>query len=232
MPRRRMKRCQCCHRSSTRRSAPPAARSARRGRCPSGSSAAAPRTRRRSARSRTRKWAQGDFTVGAPDRWRRLPCLRPYNAQANACATRNPGDIFPSLAALAPARQHIFVTWRVHERVFALSMAERMCVAEPIRHFNRERYELYAWVVMDDHVHSVVRPLAEFQLNNIVRGWKSYSANQLQRQFGRQGAVWQPESWDRIVRDEEELLEKCQYVLNNPLKRWPGIKDYPACGWD
>ena len=33
--------------------------------------------------------------------------------------------------------------------------------------------------------------------------------------------MWQNESFDRVVRDEEELREKVRYVCSNPLKRWP-----------
>jgi hypothetical protein len=34
-----------------------------------------------------------------------------------------------------------------------------------------------------------------------------------------------------IVRDEAELLEKAQYIKNNPLKRWPEINDYAWVGF-
>ena len=54
---------------------------------------------------------------------------------------------------------------------------------------------------------------------------KSYSANRIQRLVGRKGNVWQDENYDRIIRDEEEYLEKMNYVANNPLKA--GLVDKP-----
>ena len=42
---------------------------------------------------------------------------------------------------------------------------------------------------------------------------------------GEQGSLWQDESYDRIVRDEAEFLEKWQYIRNNPLKE--GLASYP-----
>jgi putative transposase len=110
-------------------------------------------------------------------------------------------------------------------------MEERLLVCDTIRHFDGSRYKLYAWVVMNDHVHVVLRLLNDFQLDKVTHTWKSFSANQLQRLFGRVGSIWVTESWDRVVRDDAELMEKCLYVLNNPAKRWPGTVDYPACGW-
>ncbi len=42
----------------------------------------------------------------------------------------------------------------------------------------------------------------------------------------RFGRVWQEEYFDRVVRDEAELVEKAQYILDNPRKRWPEGRDY------
>jgi len=52
----------------------------------------------------------------------------------------------------------------------------------------------------------------------------------LQREFIRRKCVWQDEYFDRIVRDEVELLEKTQYIMNNPFKVWPDIEEYPWVG--
>ncbi len=60
----------------------------------------------------------------------------------------------------------------------------------------------------------------------IVHMWKSFSAYKLQRNFSRRNRIWQDEYFDRIVRDEAELIEKAQYILNNHLKKMPGIQDY------
>jgi REP element-mobilizing transposase RayT len=80
---------------------------------------------------------------------------------------------------------------------------------------------------MNDHVHVLIKPLEEHPLETVVHSWKSFTANLLQRQFGRQGAVWQEEYFDRIVRDEAEFLEKGQYIMNNPRTRWPELEEYP-----
>ena len=47
---------------------------------------------------------------------------------------------------------------------------------------------------------------------------KSYTANEINRALGRRGAAWVDERFDRIVRDHAELLEKWQYIRNNPVK--------------
>jgi len=123
------------------------------------------------------------------------------------------------------------ITWRVAMGQAALGPAERDLVAENIEHFNHERYELYAYVVMDDHVHVVMLPLEGQTLAKLLHSWKSYTANRLQRESGREGAVWQPDYYSRIIRSEGDLCEKCSYVLSNPQRRWPEVGEYRWAKW-
>jgi putative transposase len=119
-----------------------------------------------------------------------------------------------------------FVTWRLHpNQARELSPAERSAVAEAIKHFDGERYVLHAWAVMNDHAHALVQPLAEWALSQILHSWKSFAANRLQREFGREGAVWQDESFDRIMRNDEEYFEKFNYILTNAQRRWPDMTE-------
>jgi adenine-specific DNA methylase/REP element-mobilizing transposase RayT len=124
-----------------------------------------------------------------------------------------------------------FLTCRLHRNQADLKPEERSLVASALRHFEGSRYKLLAYVVLNDHVHVLVEPLSGHTLTKITHAWKSFTAHELQREFGRQGVIWQDESFDRIVRDESELQEKAQYIQDNPLKRWPEIRDYPWVGF-
>ncbi len=124
-----------------------------------------------------------------------------------------------------------FVTWRLHPTQSELKPDERGIVASTLKHFDGERYDLLAYVVMHNHVHALVWPTDSYYLQNIVHSWKSFTAYRLQREFGRSDRLWQDEYFDRIVRDEKEFLEKAQYILNNPWKTWPEIKEYPWVGF-
>ncbi|MEO8604847.1 MAG: transposase [bacterium] len=114
-----------------------------------------------------------------------------------------------------------FVTWRVTAERRFLFPDQRATVVAALRHFDAVRYELLAYVVMDDHVHVLVEPRG-VPLSRIVHSWKSFTAHTLGG-----GRVWQPEYQDRIVRDDIELHRKLRYVLENPQRRWPGAKAYP-----
>ncbi|MBI5571512.1 MAG: transposase [Desulfomonile tiedjei] len=128
-----------------------------------------------------------------------------------------------------------FVTWRLAKTQTRLRPEERTLVADAIRYFEGRRYELLAYVVMDDHVHVLVHPLADNSLKQILHSWKSFTAKALRDAGDRSAPVWQDESFDRIVRDDADLMEKAQYILGNPSKRWPETEVYPwvGCGsWE
>jgi len=124
-----------------------------------------------------------------------------------------------------------FVTWRLHQLQLRLTPEERSLVVSALRYFDGMRFTLIAFVVMDDHVHVVVQPMEEHRLEMIVHSWKSFTARSLQRQFGRKGRVWQDEYFDRIVRNDAELLATVEYVAHNPSERWPELTAYPWLGF-
>jgi putative transposase len=79
-----------------------------------------------------------------------------------------------------------------------------------------ERYELYAFVVMANHVHLVILPRREPE--EILQGIKGFTSRQINRLHQRTGRVfWQDETYDHWVRDLEELRRIIEYVENNPV---------------
>ncbi|MDP2344311.1 MAG: transposase [Deltaproteobacteria bacterium] len=122
-----------------------------------------------------------------------------------------------------------FVTWRLHSLQRDLAPAERTAVLNAIKYFEGERYDLIAYVVMNDHVHVLFSPVESRRVQDLIHTWKSFTANALQR-TGRVGSVWQDEYFDRVMRNDEELLEKANYIVANPWKRWPDGADYEWVG--
>ena len=89
-----------------------------------------------------------------------------------------------------------------------------------MHHFDDDRYELGCYVVMPNHAHVVVRPLMpeEHPLEAIVGSWKKFSSRRINRVLQQTGDLWQDESFDRILRDEEHLWRAIQYIGANPDK--------------
>ena len=95
-------------------------------------------------------------------------------------------------------------------------------VIKNIEFDHRKKYELFFAVVMPDHVHLLLKPLQKspnccWDLSEILRGIKGTSARFINKLLGTGGAVWQEESFDRIIRDQKEFDEKLQYIWDNPV---------------
>jgi REP element-mobilizing transposase RayT len=84
--------------------------------------------------------------------------------------------------------------------------------------FQNERYFVSCLVVMPNHVHCVMKPLDEFDLETILKNMKGYVARQINQRLNRSEQLWEQESYDRIVRDEEHLWQIVQYIGNNGAK--------------
>jgi REP element-mobilizing transposase RayT len=77
-------------------------------------------------------------------------------------------------------------------------------------------YELFAWVVMANHVHALVQ--AHQALREVTRAVKSTSARLANRILGRSGwPFWQDESYDHWVRDAREFDRVVHYIEWNPV---------------
>jgi len=85
-------------------------------------------------------------------------------------------------------------------------------------HFNEQSFELGCFVVMPNHVHALVRPHnhSTMSLARMTHSWKRHSARRVNQDLGTTGQLWQHESYDRIIRDEEHLWRTVQYVGRNP----------------
>ncbi len=120
-----------------------------------------------------------------------------------------------------------------------LSPAARDIILRAILHENGEKLLLYAACVMPDHVHLLFEPMMApdggfFPLNKILHSIKSFSAHEINKAGNTSGAVWETESFDRLIRSESDLQEKFAYITRNPWdsKLVSGTEDYPWVWWD
>lgn len=96
--------------------------------------------------------------------------------------------------------------------------ANASIVAEALRHFDGERCTQIAWVVMPNHVHSLFVPHAGWPLSELLHSWKSYTSSAINKHMEREGALWQKDYFDRIIRDGQHLENVVRYIRRNPAK--------------
>jgi putative transposase len=91
-------------------------------------------------------------------------------------------------------------------------------VADSLRHFDGQRYELGDFIVMPNHVHLLVCLLGETEIEAQCWSWKKYTATRINRALGQRGRFWQEESFDHLVRSPEQFEYLKRYIAENPLK--------------
>jgi REP element-mobilizing transposase RayT len=100
----------------------------------------------------------------------------------------------------------------------------RRIVLECCLHDKGDKFDLRIAVVMPDHVHMIFTPLVNrqameiYSLAEIMDAIKGASAHGVNKALGRKGRVWQPESFDHVLRSSENLDAKIIYLLENPVR--------------
>ena len=97
-------------------------------------------------------------------------------------------------------------------------------ISEAIHYRDGSKYDLYAYCIMPNHVHMVIKMISLNKdrqipaLTSVLKSLKSFTALKANRILNRTGQFWQHESFDRVIRNAEELESTIKYVLNNPAK--------------
>ena len=131
------------------------------------------------------------------------------------------------------------VTFSTRDRR-TLAPAARTIVLDCLRHWNDRRYTLYAACVMTDHVHALFEPAVKghddegnatfFSLTEILHTVKSFTAHEINKLENREGALWEAEWFDRMIRSQSDLEEKWNYILRTPWAEG-GVKEGEEYPW-
>jgi putative transposase len=87
-------------------------------------------------------------------------------------------------------------------------------------HFCDEKfYKLWSYCIMPNHVHLVIATLKDAPpLYTILQKHKRYTARESNKILNRSGKFWTHESYDHIVRNNDEFNKIIFYTINNPVK--------------
>lgn len=80
-------------------------------------------------------------------------------------------------------------------------------------------YFLICYCIMPNHVHLVFRLLKDNKgISKIMQSIKRISGRNCNKLLNKEGTFWKDKSFDRLVRDDVELYNIINYVINNPVK--------------
>ena len=116
----------------------------------------------------------------------------------------------------------LFVTFTTDRR-WQLPPAARDIMLECCVRENGCKFDLHAAVVMPDHVHLIYSPLRRddgwsYTLPEIMKAIKGRSARLINVALKRSGPVWQEEFFDHVLRSNDSLVDRVDYVCQNPVR--------------
>ena len=94
-------------------------------------------------------------------------------------------------------------------------------------------FRLLGYVIMPEHVHLVLHPVAGTKLGLLIREIKSKSARRYFKEkgmseIGRKNIFWQRRCYDHNCRTASNVREKIIYCHKNPVRR--GLSTNPVIG--
>jgi type I restriction enzyme R subunit len=114
----------------------------------------------------------------------------------------------------------------------------RKIVCDSLSHFDGTRLWLGDYIVMPNHVHALIQPFDQHELEDLlgsIKRWTSRCIRQVLELTSelKGDSFWQHESYDRIVRDREELAAFRRYTARNGIaaKLNSDQYDYRAAPW-
>ena len=91
-------------------------------------------------------------------------------------------------------------------------------VREAIEYRHPEQDELICYTIMPNHVHQIIIHFREDKpLYKIMGELLSFTGKMANRHLKQDGAFWQSESFDHVIR-HGRLSQTISYILNNPVK--------------
>jgi len=91
-------------------------------------------------------------------------------------------------------------------------------VQDSLLKFDGVRYNLFSWVVMPNHSHSLLTRFDDWELAQLMHSHKSYTAHEANKLLNRTGQFWMDKYFDRYIRDAEHFRNTVRYIENNPVK--------------
>jgi REP element-mobilizing transposase RayT len=138
---------------------------------------------------------------------------------------------------LEPEKAH-FITCTIVEWLPVFTSYKRCNIlVNALAHCQKHKQmQIYGWVILDTHFHAIVHAP---DLNSTLRDLKSYTAKRLLEQVTQEGQtwlldelafrkiasrpneyqVWQQGGHPQAIFSDEMMLQKLDYIHNNPVER-------------
>ncbi len=125
-------------------------------------------------------------------------------------------------------RRQLFVELdRCHGGCLLREPAARVVVERAMHFFHGKRCWVRDFAIMPNHVHWLITPFPDNELEDILGSVKGFTSSQLTKHGLKQpGRFWRKENYDHIVRETRELRAIRDYIAHNAVKARCRMTEY------
>ena len=113
-----------------------------------------------------------------------------------------------------------FITTATHKRE-AIFTDEQTCkiLLVALEFFKLTlNYKIFAYCLMPDHIHLILQTMGRYNFSYVMRMIKGNFSRKFNAMHLQQGAVWQEGFYDTGLRNINILLQKIEYIHDNPVR--------------
>jgi len=113
-----------------------------------------------------------------------------------------------------------FVTTKCAENrsIFQVPENAKILIDTLFKYRDQHIYQLHEFVVMPNHLHLLLTPSQSTSLEKCVQFIKGASSHEIHKQRSHKVEIWQKSFHDSTIRDEDDWLEKAEYIRMNPVR--------------
>lgn len=112
---------------------------------------------------------------------------------------------------------HIVIRGVNKQDIFIDKQDKSKFINEILNTKEKYHYELYAFVIMPNHVHVVIRD-KEFNLPSIMNSLQTRYVSYFNKKYERVGHLFQDRYFNKIIEDENYFKSTIRYIHKNPEK--------------
>ncbi len=87
-----------------------------------------------------------------------------------------------------------------------------------LKYFDNDRYLLTDFVIMPNHIHLIAAFDSEDRMLTQGTSWKRFTGRAINQKLGLSGEFWQPDQFDHLIRNEDQLMYYRSYIRDNARK--------------
>lgn len=120
--------------------------------------------------------------------------------------------------AVTGVPHHVLLRGNNREAIFVDREDREFFLALLVEHARRERVQVHAYVLMDNHLHLLLTPQQDGGLSRLMQALGRAYVRRFNARHGRSGTLWEGRYRSTVIEGERYLLACMAYIDLNPVR--------------